>query len=173
MKTHKLMNILFVLLLAASFIMCSTVNDHSEKNVALIDNYVKAVEKLDYEFMKTLLHDDYLGIGPSYGDSVNKIEAAENWKNYVENLYKKIEYKHSRSFAIDVDEGENQGEWVSNWAELYIEFQNEVESVTIWANTIYQIQDGKIIKSYTFYNEADALRQLGYVFIDPNEFIYN
>lgn len=173
MKSLNLLKLLFV---AASLIllwMCTPIVDNSSKNVALIDKYVQSVENMDYDVMESLLHDDYLGIGPSYGDSVHKIEAAENWKYYIENLYKKIDYKRSRSFAINVVEGDNQGEWVSNWAELYIEFQNEVESVTMWANTIYQIQDGKIIKSYTFYNEADALRQLGYVFIDPNEFIYN
>jgi hypothetical protein len=37
------------------------------------------------------------------------------------------------------------------------------------ANTIYQIKDNKIVKSYTFYNEADVLEQLGYVFINPND----
>ena len=30
-------------------------------------------------------------------------------------------------------------------------------------------KNGKIIKSLTFYNEADALEQLGYVFINPED----
>jgi hypothetical protein len=34
---------------------------------------------------------------------------------------------------------------------------------------INSIENGKIVKSYTFYNEADALKQLGYIFIDSNE----
>jgi predicted ester cyclase len=38
---------------------------------------------------------------------------------------------------------------------------NAIKSVTIWANTIYQIKNNKIIKSYSFYNEADVYEQLG------------
>ena len=35
-------------------------------------------------------------------------------------------------------------------------------------NTDYGfVANGKIVKSYTFYNEADALEQLGYIFINP------
>jgi hypothetical protein len=39
--------------------------------------------------------------------------------------------------------------------------------VNIWANTNYLIENGKIIRSITFYNEADALRQLGYKIVAP------
>ena len=63
----------------------------------------------------------------------------------------------------------SQGEWVSNWAELDITYKNGQGEVTIWANAIYLIENGKIVKSITFYNEADALRQMGYVFINPND----
>ena len=31
------------------------------------------------------------------------------------------------------------------------------------------IENGKIVKSFTFYNEADALEQLGYVFLDLDD----
>ncbi|MDZ4747926.1 MAG: hypothetical protein SH808_05525 [Saprospiraceae bacterium] len=63
--------------------------------------------------------------------------------------------------------GDNNGEWVGNWAELTIGYQDG-GSVTIWANTDYLIENGKIIRSLTFYNEADALRQLGYTIIAPS-----
>jgi hypothetical protein len=111
------------------------------------------------------LDENYLGLGPSYGDSINKAEAVENWKSNVENLYEKISYTRSRFSSATIPDGENKGEWVTNWAELNIVYKNGKGSVIIWANTNYLIQDGKILKSLTLYNEADAMRQLGYKMI--------
>jgi hypothetical protein len=148
---------------------CSSIGDNSEKNLALVEKYIAGVENMDYDIMESILADDYRGLGPSIGDSIGKAQALENWKLNVETLYEKIEYQRSRNTAVTVTTGDNQGEWVSNWAELYIEYKNDRGAVTIWANTIYQIENNQIVKSYTFYNEADALRQLGYVFYNPND----
>ncbi|GEM_PF-901507 len=137
-------------------------------NLELINGYVKSVETMDFEIMKHYLDDRYIGIGPSIGDSINKTQAIENWKTNVQTLYESISYKKSKSIAVTVDSGENEGEWVSNWAELEITYKDNKGTVTIMANTIYEINNRKIVKSYTFYNEADALKQLGYVFINPN-----
>lgn len=75
-------------------------------------------------------------------------------------------------FSIDrsviISKGPNKGEWISSWAELFITYKTG-ETVTIWANTAYKVENDKIVKSYTFYNEADALEQLGYVFINPDD----
>ena len=38
------------------------------------------------------LDDKYMGLGPSYGDTIYKDQAIANWKYYVENLYEKIQY---------------------------------------------------------------------------------
>jgi len=148
---------------------CNAPGDVSQENLAVIDNYITAVEQMDFDAMDSYLADDYMGIGPSYGDSINKAGAVASWRKNVQELYQKIEYKRSRNVATKVAEGENQGDWVSNWAELEITFRDDRGTVTIWANTVYQLVDGKIAKSYTFYNEADALRQLGYVFINPQD----
>lgn len=161
-------NLLFLIFPFAIF-GCTSVNDHTAENIALIENYIAAVENLDHDAMASLLAEDYLGLGPSYGDSIRKPQAVENWKVNVDNLYEKLEYTRSRNAAITIVSGENQGEWIANWAELHITYKDERGKVIIWANSIYQIVDKKIAKSYTFYNEADALQQLGYVFINPND----
>lgn len=161
--------LIFTLLILPLLILsCTKEGDDSKENLALIKNYIQAVENLDYDTMETVLDDNYLGLGPSYGDSIGKVAAIKNWKYNVEHLYETIDYSRSRNAALSIADGENQGEWVSNWAELHISYKGDKESVIIWANSIYQIKDNKIVKSYTFYNEADALEQLGYVFINPN-----
>ena len=142
---------------------CTSGTDKLEnENVELVKSYVKAVENLDYDAMGAFLADDYLGMGPSYGDTVNKEQAIENWKSNVQNLYESIHYDRSKFVAVTIPDGENKGEWVASWAELTIVYKNGRGTVTIWANTNYLVGNGKIVKSLTFYNEADALRQLGY-----------
>ena len=151
------------------FLGCGPNQKLQKENIALIEKYVQSVEDLEYETMASLLDEDYIGLGPSFGDTIRKEDAVDNWKYHIENLYESIDYNRSRVIAVTVDEGDNQGEWVSNWAELEIQYKDDKGSATIWANSIYQIENGKIVKSYTFYNEADVLRQLGYVFINPND----
>ena len=157
------------LFISIFFIGCSNDQKNTEQNVLLIEKYVDAVETENYNVMSSLLDDNYIGLGPSFNDSIGKVEALANWKANMEKLYDKIEYQKSRNISIGITSGENQGEWVSSWAQLEITYKGDIGSVIIWANTIYQIENSKIIKSSTFYNEADALRQLGYVFINPND----
>ena len=161
--------IIIVLLTSILFIGCNNNQKNAEKNVLLIEKYVQAVETENYDMMSSLLDDNYVGFGPSIKDSLGKAEALANWEANMKQLYDKIQYQKSRNVAINITTGDNQGEWVSSWAHLEITYKGGRGSVIIWANTIYQIENNKILKSYTFYNEADALRQLGYVFINLND----
>jgi hypothetical protein len=160
--------ILFILVLTTLFMSCSQQNNN-KANVALIESYVQAVEDLDYEAIEGVLDDTYVGLGPSFGDSIGKPEVIETMKINFEFLYESIDYEKSRSIAVDIDEGDEQGEWVSNWAELTITYKEDQNRVRLWTNSVYKIENGKIVKSFTFYNEADALEQLGYVFINPDD----
>ena len=68
---------------------CST-DQTAEKNIALIDQYVTAVEAKDVDAMAALLDDNYKGYGPSVNDSTNKEQAVENWKFLSEEYYDQI-----------------------------------------------------------------------------------
>ncbi|MGB5322349.1 nuclear transport factor 2 family protein [Lutimonas sp.] len=160
---------LFILAMLLTMMSCSEQNKHADENVALIEKYVQAVQNLEYTTMESMLDDGYMGYGPSSNDSINKALAVSNWKANVEDLYESISYSKSRNLAQFVPDGENAGEWVSNWAELSITYKKDGKKVTLMTNTIYKIEKGKIVKSYTFYNEADVLEQLGYVFINPED----
>jgi hypothetical protein len=161
---------LFILLLISIFFIgCSNDQKNTEQNVLLIEKYVDAVETENYDEMSSLLVENYMGYGPSINDSLTKVDALANWKTNSAKLYEKIQYQESRNIGINITSGKNQGEWVSTWAQLEIAYKEERGSVVIWANTIYLIENSKILKSYTFYNEADVLEQLGHVFINPND----
>jgi hypothetical protein len=163
MKNYTILVVLCICLVACS----SNTSKKQGENIELVKNYVQSVQALDVNSMAQYLDENYLGIGPSFGDSIRKNEAVENWKLLVSQLYEKIEYTRSHFEAITVTEGDNKGDWVANWAELTITYKNGRGSVVIWASTNYQVANGKIVKSITFYNEADALRQLGYTIIPP------
>ena len=148
-----------------SALSCSSSQDQkNSENVKLVERYVKAVEAMDFDAMSDYLDENYLGMGPSYGDSITKPQAVESWKNNIENLYEKIEYTKSKFAAVSIPDGDAKGDWVANWAELTITYKDG-NSVILLANSNYKVENGKIIQSITFYNEADALRQLGYGFV--------
>ena len=163
-------NLILFGLISICLAACTSTNEkkHAE-NIDLVKSYVKSVEEMDFNAMDEFLADNYLGVGPSYGDSIRKDDAVANWKENITNLYEKIEYTRSKFAVVTIPEGDNKGEWVANWAELHIVYKNDRGSVTIWANTNYLLENGKIVKSLTFYNEADALRQLGYKIVPPGD----
>ena len=164
----KLKNLFLALLVVPVLVSCSVNSTNSKDNLALVEKYVQSVEKLDFNTMSSLLDDNYIGLGPSFTDSTGKEQAIANWKYNVENLYEKIKYERTQIVPFNIEKGYNKGEWVSGWSELFITYKTG-ETVVIWANTAYKIENNKIVKTFTFYNEADALKQLGYVFINPND----
>lgn len=155
--------ILITVLLPVFFLSCTSGSQQKDtENVELVSKYIKAVETMDFDAMDKYLSDDYMGLGPSFGDTIYKKQAIENWKSNVENLYESIHYNREKLAPVTITDGDNKGQWVGCWAELKIVYKNGGGEVTIWANSDYLVENGKIKKSLTFYNEADALRQLGY-----------
>src|SRR5882762_5318096 len=95
-KQKKLTNMRRLILFAAisfSVAACNSsesktaVADKSAENLAIADKYRHAVETKDVAIMDSLLGENYIGFGPSVGDSVTKAQAIDNWKTEVANLY--------------------------------------------------------------------------------------
>jgi ketosteroid isomerase-like protein len=159
--------------ISVSLVACTSSTSSNEQkdkeNLELVSKYVKAVEAMDFAAMENYLADDYVGYGPSFGDTIYKKQAIENWKSNVENLYESIRYNRQKMAPVTIADGNNKGEWVGVWAELKIVYKNDGGEVTIWANSDYLVENGKIKSSFTFYNEADALRQLGYKLVPADQ----
>ena len=131
-------------------------------NLAIAKKYMEAVESKNVTAMDSLLSEKYIGYGPSVSDSVNKQAAIATFKENAANLYESFKYTRHKELAVTVDTGEVKGDWVLNWAYLTIKYKDGRGPINLWVNAVYRIEDGKIVHSRTFYNEADALRQLGY-----------
>ena len=163
----------FILLIAvcSSIISCTSSADKTKsENLAIAKRYVEAVETNNIAAMDSLLADNYMGYGPSVDDSTNKENAIKNWKYNAENLYESIKYTRYQNIAVTVtaDDEATPGDWVSNWAYLTIKYKDGRGPVNVWVNAVYRIENGKIVYSRTFYNEADVLRQLGYKSVMPD-----
>jgi hypothetical protein len=149
---------------------CTSSSDKKEKaNLAIAQKYMQAVESKNVAIMDSLLSDNYMGYGPSVGDSVNKEEAIASFKDNIENLYESIQYTRHKELAVTVTEGEAIGDWVLNWDYLTLKYKVAKDPVHLWVNVVYRIENGKIVHSRTFYNEADVLRQLRYMITPPQE----
>jgi hypothetical protein len=145
------------------------VNKHSDENLALVNKFFAAIESLDTAAMSPLMADNYKGYGPSIGDSAGKSEILENWKYNFDHYYASIKYNRYQNIAATIAENSDAepGEWVSNWAYCSVKYKDGRGPIYLWVNSVYKIENGKILKSRVFYNEADWLRQLGYRFIKP------
>lgn len=162
--------ILLAAIIVSLFSCTSSADKKESESLAIAKRYMEAVETNNVAIMDSLLADNYMGYGPSVGDSTNKTDAIENWKYNAANLYESIKYTRHQNIAVTTTEKDeaDPGDWVSNWAYLTIKYKNGRGTVNAWVNAIYKIENGKIVRSRTFYNEADVLRQLGYT-MQPQE----
>jgi hypothetical protein len=159
----RMKQLIYLAAISIGVFSCSSpTKDKEKEHLAIADKYIAAVETGNTATMDSLLADNYMGYGPSVGDSTNKADATKNWKYNIENLYESIKYTRHTELAVTVPEGETKGDWILNWAYLTIKYKNGRGPVNVWANTVYKIENGKIVQSRTFYNEADVLRQLAY-----------
>ena len=165
--------LIVLLIISITLFACTSSADQKEKaNLAIAQKYMQAVESKNVAIMDSLLAENYIGYGPSVGDSTNKEQAIINWKDNVDNLYESIKYTRHKELAVTVTEGEAVGDWVLNWALLTIKYKAGSVPVQLWVNAVYRIENGKIVQSRTFYNEADVLRQLRYMITPPQEVEY-
>jgi limonene-1,2-epoxide hydrolase len=156
-----------ILLLAiglSSLAACTVSNKKTAaESVAIVEKYKAAVQAKDVAAMGQLLADTYMGYGPSVSDSIDKAGALENWKNNAENLYESIEFSNVQNLPITVEEntdGVAPGNWVSSWSLATIKYKDGRGPVQMWVNVEYRIENGKIVYTRTFYDEADVQRQL-------------
>ena len=92
-----------------------------------------------------------------------------SWKYNNENVYESVDYDRTHTFATTVHDGPNAGEWAYNWAHVTLTFVDGGGTVELLMNAVYKIENGKIARTRTFYNEADVWEQLGYRIFPPLE----
>jgi len=150
-------------------VSCSNDNGINTDNISVVNKYQKAVEEKNVDAMSALLSDNYIGYGPSFSDSINKTDALANWKNLAQNFYDSIQYTRTVTLAAKLTDGPNPGDYVAEWSSLRIKYKDGRGPVNLNVSVVYRIENGKITLSRTFYDEADAYRQLGYKFVPSSQ----
>lgn len=138
-----------------------------EDQIQLVDNYIDAILNKDFSSMESMLSDDYMGYGPAAEDSVDRTQTLENWKNNWDSLYTSIDFNRTGFVFKNVEEGDYPGEWVSEWAQITLNYIDGRESVTFWWNGVYRVTDGKINRSREFFDTGDIMAQQGFEFVPP------
>ena len=84
--------IIVVAIIVLCLVACTSSAEKKEKeNLAVARKYMKAVETKNLSAIDSLLADNYMGYGPSIGDSINKEGAVLNMKYLMENLYESFD----------------------------------------------------------------------------------
>ena len=98
--------LIFLTAISISLFSCTsaTTDKNKKENLAIAKKYMEAVETNNAAIMDSLLADNYMGYGPSVGDSTNKADAISNWKYNAANLYESIKYTRHQDMAITVVE---------------------------------------------------------------------
>ena len=144
-------------------------NGNHKENFDVVERYTQAVQNKNVDSMSALLSDDYVGYGPSFTDTINKASAIANWRNLAVNLYDSIQFGQTVNVAEEVPDGPHPGDYVSSWSSVRITYKNGRGAVNLFVNVLYRVENGKITLTRTFYDEADAMRQLGYRFVPPGQ----
>jgi len=164
----KLSFYLIVMLFTIVMASCSTGTTESGINTDILSvgtKFMNAWHDKDTSAMSRLLADDFIGMGPSSGDSMNKAEALAKWKGIMDHV-DAIDIVGNFNAAAKVSEGDNAGDYVTSWARTNIKYKDG-KTVHLTVNYIFRVKDGKINRSISFVNEADSMRQLGYQFVPP------
>lgn len=172
--THKIPAMkklsLYVLIMLFTIVMASCTSSTTESGIntdilSVGTKFMNAWHDKDTAALSRLLADDFKGMGPATGDSMNKAEALVKWKSIMD-AFESVEVLQNFNAAAKVSEGENAGDYVTSWAKTNIKYKDG-KSVKLTLNYVFRVKDGKIDRSLSFVNEADTMRQLGYQFVPP------
>src|SRR5436190_21946044 len=120
--------LIFLAALSIGLFSCNsgTTDKNKIENLAIAKKYMEAVETNNVATMDSLLADNYMGYGPSVGDSIDKEGALASWKYTADSLYESVQYTKHQNIAVTTTEADqaDAGDWVSNWALLTIKYKN-------------------------------------------------
>lgn len=155
----------FFLLSAYSYAQTASVNPNAEKDIQVLKNFFEAMDNDDYQKVNSLIHDDYMGFGPRYNSPENKADVIENLKA-IRQGNEGGERGNERYISITINNDVNEsvnGNWVLYWGWITLKNRETGKDFTIDVHQASKIQDGKVMSSVVYYNEYDALKQVGLI----------
>ncbi len=137
-----------------------------EANTQTVYDYIAAMTTGDVNAAASFLTDDYYYYGPNIADSASKVDHLSRWKGNLDSLFTKVTYSRIATITQSYEEGRLQGDWVADWSVMSIDYQN-APSVSFNFHAVYRVEEGKITRSTSFFNQADILTQQGWQMTPP------
>lgn len=162
----------FLVLLCAFSTSCRTVDTSGEKELEIVDNYIKAFTSKDITKANSYLADQYIAYGPKMTDSVTVEQQTEMWTSNFNELISSIDYtrvyrKYVQVTPLEVEVPATAGNWVLEWGRMNLTYKDSPDSVTFWWHTAFRVDGGKIDVSRSFYDFMDIYEQRGYTISPP------
>ncbi len=148
----------------------SSADSLSSGNKEMVKKFIDAVITGKTDAMGEYLADGYMGYGPAMKDSVNKQQDIDNWKKSWAEQFTSIKYDEVVSLTPSIKPETSSraaGDWVLTWGTISTEYKNGTPPVKFQLHVAYRVTNGKIDRSYVYYNVADILTQQGFTFVPP------
>lgn len=150
----------------------SSADSLGEANKAMVKKYMETILTGNTAGMADFLADGYMGHGPAMKDSVNKEQDIANWKKSWAEEFTSIKYDEVVSLTPSIKpetKSRAAGDWVLTWGTISVEHKNGLPPVKFNLHVAYRVANGKIDRSYVYYDVADILTQEGYTFVPPKK----
>ncbi|MBU2973766.1 nuclear transport factor 2 family protein [Zobellia sp. B3R18] len=144
--------------------------ENAEVNVAIVSNYVNALQNEDVQTMVAQLADDAKIYGLTGGPSnvMNPMQLSEYYKESFTTTKHKID--ENTSYApIKVTGGINEGEWVMVWTTDTISSKKTGQEIPIPAQVTCFLENGKITMIAHYYDQLNVMTSMGYTLQPPSK----
>ena len=143
---------------------------NGEANVAVVSNYVNAMQNEDVDTMVAQLADDAKIYGLTGGPTnvMNPSQLSEYYKASFETTKHSIDPNTSYA-PIKVTGGINEGEWVMVWTTDTITSKKTGQEIAIPAQVTCLVKDGKITMIAHYYDQLNVMTSMGYTLQPPTE----
>jgi len=140
-------------------------NTNADKDLKTVSNFINALVAGDFTTAKSLMADNYKASGPSPKDSATRDQEITNWTEG-----NKTQTDRKTSFVSEtfrVLQGDQKVDWVSVWGDY--SFTQNGTTVKFPYQYTAHLTDGKIDRSFVYYDRQYISETLGYKLVPPGQ----
>lgn len=165
MKKPNIISTLLLILISMSIQAQGNinVNPNGEKDLAAVNEYLKAVYSRDPSQIENIHTSDVVGYGPRWNSPRTRQQIVQSYL-YIWESASEFRYDRVRMLPVTVSGDEIQeynGNWVMVWAVFVGKERTTGKEILLDIHEALKIDNGKIIGKVTYYNELDTMIQTG------------
>ncbi|MBW2937668.1 nuclear transport factor 2 family protein [Aureisphaera sp. CAU 1614] len=142
------------------------ISPNEEANIALVGNFIDALITNKSDALRSMVTAEYMMRGPSAKDSVNIDQLVSYWA-VNDSLRSNQDAGIIIMTSLVANEGDLKGDWVHVWGTYTANLKGSDFSYNIPWHQVYQIDNGKITRTRTWYDRLDSALDMGTVVPAP------